>query len=68
MTITWTTQQSVPISGALYGFKEPDTYVAASETAFIDGGEEERVTYIHTATLTGLLANCTYGNYKHKTT
>ena len=61
MTITWTTQKSVENSGVFYGMEKPDVFVTASQTAFIDGGEEARVTYIHKATLRGLRENCTYG-------
>lgn len=61
MTITWTTLQEAVHSGVLYGTEIPETYAPASQKAFVDGGEEQRVTYIHTVTLKKLQPNTSYG-------
>ncbi|VDL64496.1 unnamed protein product [Hymenolepis diminuta] len=61
MTITWTTLQEAAHSGVLYGTEKPENYVPASQKAFVDGGEEQRVTYMHTVTLKTLQPNTSYG-------
>lgn len=61
MMITWTTPKEAADSGVLYGIEKPEIYASASQKAFIDGGEEQRVTYIHTVTLKNLQPNASYG-------
>ncbi|VDN98708.1 unnamed protein product [Rodentolepis nana] len=60
MTITWTTLKEATNSGVLYGVEKPETYASATQKAFVDGGEEQRVTYIHTVTLRNLQPNTSY--------
>ncbi|KAM3187763.1 hypothetical protein ACTXT7_001681 [Hymenolepis weldensis] len=60
MTITWTTLQEAAHSGVLYGTEKPEIYASASQKAFVDGGEEQRVTYMHTVTLKKLQSNTSY--------
>ncbi|KAM7533627.1 hypothetical protein Aperf_G00000125554 [Anoplocephala perfoliata] len=60
MTVTWTTQKEAADSGILYGVEKAETYAPALQKAFKDGGEEQRVTYIHTVTLKNLHPNTSY--------
>ncbi|CDS35747.1 iron:zinc purple acid phosphatase protein [Echinococcus multilocularis] len=60
MTVTWTTQHQASTSAILYGQNEPKIFVSALQTPFVDGGEEQRVIYMHKVTLWDLLPNTTY--------
>ncbi|VDM36010.1 unnamed protein product [Hydatigera taeniaeformis] len=62
MTVMWTTQQKSSESIVLYGEHEMSMRVFAVQTPFVDGGEEQRVIYMHEATLRDLQPNSTYGN------
>ncbi|EUB58999.1 Iron/zinc purple acid phosphatase-like protein [Echinococcus granulosus] len=60
MTVTWTTQHQASASAILYGQNEPKIFISALQTPFVDGGEEQRVSYMHKVTLRDLLPNTTY--------
>ncbi len=48
-------------SVVMVGETEPTLKVNSLETPFVDGGEEQRTTYIHKSTIAGLKADTEYG-------